>query len=370
MMKRKVFLAVSVLFSGFVLCAQNLGKMYEYDFDGALAEYKDSLSIYTDSLKRAPFEIAARWAENGISMTEYCHQPVVVARSRFHKDDFFLYYPLEDGVWHRTQDSTRVVFDVSGVKDTLFSARRDSLDLFPVVCGSDRYFASRDLYGMGGYDLYVSHWDAGAAVWSAPENLGFPYSSPFNDYLFVNTPDGKYSVFASDRDCPADSVNVYVVEYDPAPVCKAVSDPARLKEMAALAPPAEKEAGPARPEPDAQTKIYIDKINEMRSYRNLLSKASVELDALRAVYAQASGEEKARLSESLMEGELKMTSLRASLDKASRELREIEMDFLSKGVEMNIEDFPEYGDEGADKEKKVYTFTKKRLGDPLVQVFR
>ena len=370
MMKRKILIAFSFLFFGFSLCAQNLEKMYRYDFDGALAEYRDSLAACPDSLRRAPFEMAARWAENGISMTEYCHQPAVVARRRFHKDDFFLYYPLEDGAWHRTQDGSKVIYDISGAVDTLVLNVRDSLDLFPVVCGSDRYFASRDLYGMGGYDLYVSHWDAAKADWGVPENLGFPYSSPFNDYLFINTDDGKYSIFASDRDCPPDSVNVYVLEYDPNPVCGAISDPVKLREIAALEPPRkeDRERLPVA-EPDEPTRKYIEKLNEVRSYRNLLSKASAELDALRSVYSTADGKEKAELSEALMEGELKMTSLRGSLDRASGELREMEMDFLTNGVEVNIDAFLDYGRDSGDSGGNGYEFRKRTMGKPVVARF-
>lgn len=369
-MKRKIFLLFTVIFLGIPLGAQNLEKMYRYDFDGALSEYRDSLEIFQDSLKRAPFEAAARWAENGISMTEYCQQPVVVARRRFHKDEFYLYYPLPDGAWHSTQDARKVVFDISGVRDTLVSPVCDSLDLFPVVCGSDRYFASRDLYGMGGYDLYVSHWNASKGVWGVPENLGFPFSSPFNDYLFINTDDGRYSVFASDRDCPPDSVNVYVLEYDPNPVHGAVSDPLKLREIAALDPPREKggEHRPA-PEPDAQTKRYMDKLKEVRAYRSLLSKASGELDALRSEYSFAEGDERQKLSEALMEGELKMTSIRSGLDKASKELSALEMEFLASGVEINIEDFTEYGPEDPDSGSKPFVFTRKNMGEKLVQVF-
>ena len=60
---------------------------------------------------------------------------------------------------------------------------------------------SKGLYGMGGYDLYVSQWNSETGDWDVPVNMGFPYSSPYDDFLFINTEDGKYSIFASNRGC-------------------------------------------------------------------------------------------------------------------------------------------------------------------------
>ena len=366
-MKRIAILVAVSLVCLFPAGAQNLQKMYEYDFDGALAEYRDSLAAYTDSLKRVPFETAARLAENGISLTEYCVQPAVVARERFSKEDFFLYYPLPDKSWHRIKDTTGVVFSLSAARDTLVLDRRDSLLYFPMVCGKEKYFASENLYGMGGYDLYVSHWDESNAEWGAPENLGFPYSSPFNDYLFMNTYDGRYSIFASDRGCPEDSVNVYVLEYEANPVHKAISDPKVLKQIAVLDPPVSETKKKAGKEPDEQTARYMSKLAEVRSIRSAISTATRDLDTARETYSVAEGEEKTKIASSLEEGEMKIAALRMDLDKASRELRDIEMDFLLNGVEINIDDFTESGEVSDSGEK--FRFVRREFGDPYIVVW-
>lgn len=340
MMARKLFTVILVLFCALQARAQNYSKMLEYDFDGALSEYRDSLAACTDSLRGAAFEHAIKLAENGISLTEYCHKPRVVTRRRFHKDEFFLYYPLPDGAWHETQDSTKIIFDLSGAQDTLTLAKRDSLELMPVVTGKDRYFAAKDFYGMGGYDLYVSRWDEKAGDWGEPQNLGFPYSSPYDDFLFINTEDGRFSIFASNRDCPADSVNVYVVEYEPNPVRSAVSDPVELKKIAALDPPvlAPVKVIPAKEKvEDENTKRYKEKITAVRHVRDSLSAATNELGKLRGKYPSAEGDEKAKIAAALTEGEISIAVLTATLDKVSRELREIEMDFLANGAVIDTE---------------------------------
>lgn len=372
-MKRKSTILLICVFCGLVAYGQNLQKMYSYDFDGALSEYRDSLESCTDSLKMAAYLKAVKCAENGISLTEYCHQPVVVARRRFHRDEFFLYYPLQDKAWHAVQNDTAgVVFDVSGVKDTLCVDRRDSLLLYPMTCGEERFFSSQDLYGMGGYDIYVEHWNEETGTWGEPQNLGFPYSSPFNDFLFINTEDGKYSIFASDRDCPSDSVNVYVLEYEPNPIHGAVSDPVKLREMAMLNPPPaekkEKLSVSSGNEPDEQTRIYKGKVAEVRSCRKAVEEMSCNLDRMREAYSSAQAEEKAKLADALMEGEMALTSLRATLDKASRELQDIEMDFLLNGVEIKLGAEAEEVETGTPT--REFKFEKKQFGSPLFVKFQ
>lgn len=104
-------------------------------------------------------------------------------------------------------------------------------EIYPMLSpdGKQLFFASRGLYGMGGYDLYVSDWDENLKDWGIPVNMGFPYSSPYDDFLFINTADGKYSMFASNRACQADSVDIYVLEFDSMPVRKAIDSPEELE---------------------------------------------------------------------------------------------------------------------------------------------
>jgi hypothetical protein len=80
----------------------------------------------------------------------------------------------------------------------------------------------------------VSAWDEEASDWSVPVNLGFPYSSPADDFLYAASEDGRYVLFASDRDCPSDSVWVYVLEEDNMPVRSEMSDPQQLKNLASM----------------------------------------------------------------------------------------------------------------------------------------
>lgn len=63
--------------------------------------------------------------------------------------------------------------------------------------------------GLGGYDIYMTRYDADEHVFLAPENIGMPFNSPANDYLFAIDEFNNLGYFATDRNMPADSVCLY-----------------------------------------------------------------------------------------------------------------------------------------------------------------
>ncbi|MFO7922307.1 MAG: OmpA family protein [Bacteroidales bacterium] len=59
------------------------------------------------------------------------------------------------------------------------------------------YFSSDGHVGMGGYDLFVTRRDEGN--WSAPENLGYPLNTHFDEIGLIVNAKGDRGYFASDR---------------------------------------------------------------------------------------------------------------------------------------------------------------------------
>ncbi|MBK8927364.1 MAG: PD40 domain-containing protein [Crocinitomicaceae bacterium] len=59
------------------------------------------------------------------------------------------------------------------------------------------YFASEGFNSMGGYDIFMSKKKQG--IWSAPINMGYPINTPYDDYFFAMTANGKYAYIASNR---------------------------------------------------------------------------------------------------------------------------------------------------------------------------
>ena len=279
----------------------------EYRFGEAVAAYREAIASTADSVAR--LEIAERLllAENGENMAGFVSDPVVVARHRFHIDDFFLYYPLADSSWvavpnqldtlgqnrfsrasYVPQGSDEIYFsapDASGAMNIYRTEDRDTVWSLPILLNEDMvsssdeiypmlskdgktlFFASSGLYGVGGYDIYKSSWDEAKGEWGVPVNMGFPYSSPYNDFLYIDTDDGKYTIFASDRYCPADSVDVFVLEYDNMPVRKEFTDMDALCRLCRLDPEDGLDGGASShddhiPE-NVDTRRYADKVAEM-----------------------------------------------------------------------------------------------------------
>ncbi|MDB5272635.1 MAG: outer membrane protein [Chitinophagaceae bacterium] len=65
--------------------------------------------------------------------------------------------------------------------------------------GKTLYFSSKGHNSMGGYDVFVSHLSDETLAWSAPENVGYPLNTPYDDLHFSWSADGKRMYFSSIR---------------------------------------------------------------------------------------------------------------------------------------------------------------------------
>ena len=78
--------------------------------------------------------------------------------------------------------------------------------------GATLYFASDREGGLGGLDIYMTRYNAALGEWLPAENLGMPYNSPADDYLYVADEHAGTAFFATNRHCTGtDSVEVYQI---------------------------------------------------------------------------------------------------------------------------------------------------------------
>lgn len=75
--------------------------------------------------------------------------------------------------------------------------------------GQTFYFAARCDEGYGNYDLYATRYDSDSKQFYQAENMGFPYNSYANDYMFVIDEAANLGWFASDRYQPHGKVCIY-----------------------------------------------------------------------------------------------------------------------------------------------------------------
>ncbi len=389
-----------------------------YDFSGAVDSYEKALSILEDtsvvsydSLKILSVRDRLLLSENGRNMSAFVYSPVVEARHKFSLDDFFLYYPLPDRSWRSLPNQldssalggiSRAVYVQEGADEIYYSAEdqdgirniykteyKDTIWTYPALVnehmtsyadeiypmlssdGKTLYFASEGLYGVGGFDIYMSEWSDEDNDWSVPVNMGFPYSSPADDFLFMNTEDGGHTIFASNRDCGADSVWVYVLEFDNMPVRKSFDEPSALEELSHLVPVDASEnlgatdVSASMPE-NVDTRRYMDKMVEVRALRDSLSYYNYSLDNQRNLFAMSNdAAERERITNDILKKEARIPQLQDSLDRAVAKLQKIEMEFLFSGVVIDPEALMAEADREVVGDATSYTFTKMNMGGAL-----
>ena len=83
---------------------------------------------------------------------------------------------------------------------------------FVLSDGVTMYYAENNSEGLGGYDIYVTRYSAGNDSYLKPENIGMPFNSPANDYLYVLDETNNLGWFATDRNQPKDKVCIYLFQ--------------------------------------------------------------------------------------------------------------------------------------------------------------
>ena len=103
---------------------------------------------------------------------------------------------------------------------------------FVLTDGATLYFASDREGGLGGLDIYMTRYNAALGEWLPAENIGMPYNSPADDYLYVADEHANTAYFATNRHYPdTDSVEVYQVVLSERTFLRGMPD----KELVALA---------------------------------------------------------------------------------------------------------------------------------------
>ena len=72
------------------------------------------------------------------------------------------------------------------------------------------YYAASGSESLGGLDIFVSRYNSASGKYLKPENLGMPFNSEANDYLYVIDEANNLGWFATDRRQPEGMVCIYV----------------------------------------------------------------------------------------------------------------------------------------------------------------
>lgn len=86
----------------------------------------------------------------------------------------------------------------------------DAIFPFMMADGVTLYYADNGENSIGGYDIMVATRDAADGSFLQPSNIGFPYNSPYDDYLLAIDELNGVGWWATDRNQLDDELTVYV----------------------------------------------------------------------------------------------------------------------------------------------------------------
>ena len=94
---------------------------------------------------------------------------------------------------------------IKGISDGITDANYP----FMMTDGTTFYFAAKGRESIGGYDIFVTRYDSEDGKFLKPENIGMPFNSEANDYMYVVDELSRIGYFATDRRQPQGKICVY-----------------------------------------------------------------------------------------------------------------------------------------------------------------
>ena len=235
--------------------------------------------------------------------------------------------------------------------------------------GQTLYFAGQGEESIGGYDIFFTRYDAHSGRFLKPENLGMPFNSEANDYLYVIDEYRQLGYFVTDRRQPEGKVCIYIFvpaesrqTYD-----AGVYSEQQIRDFAAITRIADtwtdkkaREAAMARLKavnsaqkrvktvaPDAQQCLVITdaltystasdfKSKEAASLyqqlvqvRQKLGQLESQTEQLRTLYHQAGKAERKSLQTEIMEAEGELKALYATEKRLEKQTRQAEIKVIN-----------------------------------------
>jgi len=228
-----------------------LGELYfnTYRFDQSVLAYQAYISTLKPDDSRVPeYKQKIKQAETGARMLTKVEDIAIVDSVLVGKNEFLKYYKFSnelgslhqellkitsrrtvDKIKYTTQRQDRVYYSdsIQGQMDIFTSYRlldgwsaptpvsseinSSANENYPFLLldGVTVYFASDGEKSLGGYDLFISRFNPETDSFLAPENIGFPFNSPANDYMMVIDEQHHLGWFATDRNQVAGKVVIY-----------------------------------------------------------------------------------------------------------------------------------------------------------------
>jgi hypothetical protein len=297
-------------------------------------------------------------------------------------DDCFVYLNEIGNKCYYSQQETdstsnlyyREAIDMKWSQPTLLAGINDEQHFrkvnYPYMMGDGTtfYFAAEgDPDGLGGYDIYMTTYDEEENRFLHPVNIGLPFNSEANDYLYVIDEYANLGWFATDRNQEEDKVCIYVFvpseqrvtysaeDYTPEELnnfaqINSISDTWDDEEVYSLAihrlEEVRKQQKPIDEIDDIDFVINDDityhQVSEFKQPENLLRFQQLTtlknrqtmlkqmLDKTREIYAVANAAAREQMADDILAGEQEILTLHHETHKLEKAIRNAENSFLTK----------------------------------------
>ena len=222
---------------------------------------------------------------------------------------------------------------------------------FMLTDGLTFYFAGKGEESIGGYDIFLTRYDSRSGSFLKPENIGMPFNSEANDYMYAIDEANRIGYFASDRRQPEGKVCIYIFvpqetrkTYDNSKFTeeqirnfadiasiadtwgdgaerKAALDRIKTRYAAQNVPGQLVSTGDAASAVEFKSKEAKTLYQKLLKEQNSLDIVNSRLDQLRQKYHKASASERSKMKSEILQLEDEALKLYASvkqLDKATR----------------------------------------------------
>ena len=384
----------------FPLSFSYLGDLYfdSYNFEESVSAYQK----YIASLKPADPKIVEyqgklKKAENAAHLMSKLEDIAIVDSQVVNKSEFLKFYKFNselgslnqesiqlknhrraDKIKYTTQRQDRVYFSdtIKGQMNIftsyklldewskpvsisdIINTRANENYPFLLADGVTIYFASDGENSIGGYDLFITRYNPSTESYLAPENIGMPFNSPFNDYMMVVDDQRKLGWFATDRYQPTGKVMIYnfvmnepkiLVQSDDKDYLRRVAQLKTYRKVKVSIPDSTNVEENQLGESEKQTEFVINdsivytNVNQFKSQEAVklwteLHKSSIELNKKikelgepRAKYAKIEDEsERSAITPKIVELETQNMEMKKQLSIKTIEVRNVEIKFLQK----------------------------------------
>lgn len=236
------------------LTSMYLGELYfhTYRFAESVAAYQTYISsLDPEDNKIAEFEQKIRTSELGERLLNRVEDIAIIDSMVVNKNEFLRFYKqskeigtlaheriklpnkqIHDKITYTTERGDRSYFSDSlkgnmdiftsfklldewskpiSISKNINTAANENFP-FLMLDGITLYYASDGEGSLGGYDIFYTRFSPPTKDYLNSENVGFPFNSPWNDYMMVIDDLQKVGWFASDRHQPAGKIIIYKFE--------------------------------------------------------------------------------------------------------------------------------------------------------------